>query len=84
MIAPIVPELSINIPAYNEEHRLPRSLTKIRDYLGRRNLAPTQVGIIVVDDGDIAGSHRSRNARIVARGSFASPGLKRTQPRQGL
>ena len=51
MIAPIVPELSIIIPAYNEEHRLPRGLTKIRDYLASRDLAHTQVEIIVVDDG---------------------------------
>jgi glycosyltransferase involved in cell wall biosynthesis len=51
MIAPVVPELSIIIPAYNEEHRLPRGLTKIRDYLASRNLASTQVEIIVVDDG---------------------------------
>jgi len=48
MIAPIVPELSIIIPAYNEERRLPRGLTKIRDYLASRDLAHTQVEIIVV------------------------------------
>jgi glycosyltransferase involved in cell wall biosynthesis len=67
MIAPIVPELSIIIPAYNEEHRLPRGLTKIRDYLIRRNLAPTQVEIIVVDDGS---QDRTVAVRKNGRGSF--------------
>jgi dolichyl-phosphate beta-glucosyltransferase len=51
MSAPTVPELSIIIPAYNEERRLPRGLAKIRDYLASRNLAGGQAEIIVVDDG---------------------------------
>jgi glycosyltransferase involved in cell wall biosynthesis len=42
------PELSIVIPAYNEEARLPRSLTRIRECLLRAH--PTSE-IIVVDDG---------------------------------
>lgn len=42
------PELSVVIPAYNEEARLPRSLERIRDYLGR---AHPLSEIIVVDDG---------------------------------
>jgi dolichyl-phosphate beta-glucosyltransferase len=51
MSAPSVPELSIIIPAYNEERRLPRGLAKIRDYLATRNFLAGQVEIIVVDDG---------------------------------
>ena len=51
MSAPAAPELSIIIPAYNEERRLPRSLAKIRDYLASRGLAARQAEIIVVDDG---------------------------------
>ena len=51
MSAPASPELSIIIPAYNEERRLPRSLAKIRDYLASRGLAAGQAEIIVVDDG---------------------------------
>ncbi len=51
MSAPPVPELSIIIPAYNEESRLARGLAKIRDYLAARNLASGQAEIIVVDDG---------------------------------
>jgi glycosyltransferase involved in cell wall biosynthesis len=44
-------DLSLIIPAYNEEGRLPRGLAKIRDYLGSHGLRPEQVEIIVVDDG---------------------------------
>jgi len=45
------PDLSIIIPAYNEELRLPRGLAKIRDYLTARSLGPNQVEVVVVDDG---------------------------------
>jgi len=45
------PELSIVIPAYNEEARLPRTLTRIRDYLAGRNMSPAQFEILIVDDG---------------------------------
>ena len=44
------PELSIIIPAYNEEKRLPRALTRIYEFLNQRSTA-TDVEIIVVDDG---------------------------------
>jgi glycosyltransferase involved in cell wall biosynthesis len=44
------PELSIIIPAYNEEKRLPRTLGQIRDYFARKPV-PGAVEIIVVDDG---------------------------------
>ncbi|HEV2205472.1 MAG TPA: dolichyl-phosphate beta-glucosyltransferase [Candidatus Acidoferrales bacterium] len=45
------PELSIIIPAYNEEKRLPRTLTRIQDYLSSKNIALDTVEIIIVDDG---------------------------------
>jgi len=51
MTVPTDPDLSIIIPAYNEERRLPRGLTKIRDYLASRGFAGSQAEIIVVDDG---------------------------------
>jgi dolichyl-phosphate beta-glucosyltransferase len=47
------PELSIVIPAYNEEARLPRALARIRDYFSNRR-APVsldRIEILVVDDG---------------------------------
>ncbi|MCM8778967.1 MAG: glycosyltransferase family 2 protein [Candidatus Omnitrophica bacterium] len=40
--------LSIVIPAYNEENRLPNTLRKIKDYVERKNFRSE---IIVVDDG---------------------------------
>jgi glycosyltransferase involved in cell wall biosynthesis len=44
------PELSIIIPAYNEEKRLPRALERIQEYLAaERSLEQTE--IILVDDG---------------------------------
>ncbi|MFZ0619833.1 MAG: dolichyl-phosphate beta-glucosyltransferase [Candidatus Acidiferrales bacterium] len=52
------PELSIVIPAYNEEARLPRTLRSILDYLSREALSPERVEIIVVDDGSKDGTAR--------------------------
>ncbi len=47
------PELSIIIPAYNEERRLPRTLTRIREYFADRNrsMQPHRIEVLVVDDG---------------------------------
>jgi dolichyl-phosphate beta-glucosyltransferase len=53
------PELSIVIPAYNEESRLTRTLTRIRDYFASKNISPSQVEILIVDDGS-----RDNTARI--------------------
>jgi dolichyl-phosphate beta-glucosyltransferase len=52
------PELSIVIPAFNEEARLPRALARIRDYLAARGLSGGQAEIIVVDDGSSDGTAR--------------------------
>ena len=71
MSAPPVPELSIIIPAYNEESRLSRGLAKIRDYLAARNLAPGQAEIIVVDDGS-----SDRTAGIAEEWSRQLPSLR--------
>jgi dolichyl-phosphate beta-glucosyltransferase len=48
-----IPELSIVIPAYNEESRLPASLSQIAAYI-RRSGRETEV--IVVDDGSTDGT----------------------------
>jgi len=46
-------ELSVVVPAYNEEARLPRSLERITEYLRRAHPASE---IIVVDDGSTDGT----------------------------
>jgi dolichyl-phosphate beta-glucosyltransferase len=63
--------LSIIIPAYNEERRLPRGLAKIRDYLASLGLSAEQVEIIVVDDGST-----DSTAAIVAEWSREMPSLR--------
>ena len=52
------PELSIVIPAYNEESRLGRTLGRIRDYLASRGVTTAQCEILVVDDGSKDGTAR--------------------------
>ena len=47
----LAPELSIVIPAYNEERRLPRALGQILDYLASKQSSAGKAEIIVVDDG---------------------------------
>ena len=42
------PELSIVIPAFNEEQRLPRTLAELERAMGKH---PGGVEVIVVDDG---------------------------------
>jgi dolichyl-phosphate beta-glucosyltransferase len=51
------PELSIVIPAYNEEKRLPRALAQLRDYFASQSPSSV-VEIIVVDDGSTDGTTR--------------------------
>jgi glycosyltransferase involved in cell wall biosynthesis len=49
-------ELSIIIPAYNEESRLPRTLTRIREYFASRGISSDQLEILIVDDGSKDGT----------------------------
>jgi glycosyltransferase involved in cell wall biosynthesis len=46
-----VPELSIIIPAYNEEKRLGATLSRIRDYFAARSPAVAGIEILLIDDG---------------------------------
>jgi dolichyl-phosphate beta-glucosyltransferase len=50
------PRLSIIIPAYNEDKRLGRTLTRIRDYFATQHPGFDHPEIIVVDDGSTDGT----------------------------
>lgn len=45
------PQLSIVIPAYNEQERLPRALRRIQEYFSSRQGGLEAIEILVVDDG---------------------------------
>jgi glycosyltransferase involved in cell wall biosynthesis len=83
------PKLSIIIPAFNEENRLPRALTGIRDYFTRRGENFAEVEIVVVDDGSTDGTARVAEewARQMASVRFVSNGRncgKGTSVRHGM
>ena len=61
-------ELSVVIPAYNEEHRLPSTLLSILEYLDGRSV---KYEVIVVDDGS-----RDATARLVRQFARLSPQVK--------
>jgi glycosyltransferase involved in cell wall biosynthesis len=56
-------ELSVVIPAYNEELRLPKSLERIRAYLAKRGKSSE---VIVVDDGSTDGTVQFVESQIAA------------------
>lgn len=62
------PELSIVIPAYNEERRLPTTLIDIVDYLDKKRITHE---IIVVDDGSL-----DRTVEIVKKFQKIRPEIK--------
>ena len=62
------PLLSLIVPAYNEERRLPRTLRSIRRFLATQ---PYQAEVIVVDDGS-----GDDTARLVARRAIRWPALR--------
>jgi len=62
------PELSIVIPAYNEERRLPETLWRIRSYVEAKR---ADAEVVVVDDGST-----DRTASIVIEASAGWPALR--------
>ncbi len=71
-MAPRELELSIIIPAYNEERRLPQALARIRDFLSSRFAgALEKAEIIVVDDGST-----DSTAKLVEERRAQLPGLR--------
>jgi dolichyl-phosphate beta-glucosyltransferase len=51
-------ELSIIIPAFNEEKRLARTLGRIRDYFASAQTQAQEMEILIVDDGSTDGTKR--------------------------
>ena len=85
-----LPELSVVIPAYNEERRLPPTLDRLRAYLGQGSLTHE---IVVVDDGsrdstsDIARAHGAtvvRNDTNRGKGYAARRGMLLARGRRRL
>jgi dolichyl-phosphate beta-glucosyltransferase len=66
------PELSLIIPAYNEEQRLGRGLRRIRDYFASAAIGGSGgIEILVVDDGSNDGT-----ARVAQEWARETPGLR--------
>src|SRR4051794_15840868 len=70
-------DLSIVVPAYNEEHRLPPTLARLAAYLASQ---PMRWEIVVVDDGS-----RDDTCGVVARAMATIPNLRlvRQMPNRG-
>ncbi|MFZ3199513.1 MAG: dolichyl-phosphate beta-glucosyltransferase [Candidatus Acidiferrales bacterium] len=65
------PELSIVIPAFNEEKRLGQTLGRLRDYFASRHINLGQIEILVVDDGSTDGT-----TRVAGEWASALPSLR--------
>jgi glycosyltransferase involved in cell wall biosynthesis len=67
-----LPSISIVIPAYNEERRLPATLRSVLDYLGARDWSGWEV--LVVNDGS-----RDSTAAVAEQFAEAYPGVRLLQ-----
>ncbi len=70
-------DLSIVVPAYNEEHRIPPTLERLHAYLSHQ---PLRYEIVVVDDGS-----RDDTCGVVTRAMASMPNLRlvRQMPNRG-
>ncbi len=73
--------ISIVIPAYNEEARLPASLDQVIDYLRARDFQFAE--ILVVDDGSSDGTARLVEQRMATYSRIAA-GEESWKSRQGI
>lgn len=65
------PNLSIVIPAFNEENRLPRTLGRIREYFSQRPGGLDAIEVLIVDDGSTDGT-----ARVATEWAQRQPGWR--------
>ncbi len=72
-------DLSIIIPAYNEEHRLPPTLARVLDFLHAHYQGTFE--IIVIDDGSKDGTEQSVRAFVIQYPSVHLISLERNQGR---
>jgi glycosyltransferase involved in cell wall biosynthesis len=70
-------DLSIVVPAYNEEHRIPPTLARLHGYLSRQ---PLRYEIVVVDDGS---SDNTCGVVTLAMASIPNLRLVRQTPNRG-
>lgn len=66
-----IPDLSIVIPAYNEETRLPRTLAQLSNYFATPQWPAENLEILVVDDGSTDGT-----VRVVEEWASRMPSLR--------
>jgi glycosyltransferase involved in cell wall biosynthesis len=67
-MSPAPPDVSVIIPAYTQQKRLPPTLTRIEEYLAARSFSSE---ILVVDDGS-----RDRTAQVVENWQGRTAGLR--------
>jgi dolichyl-phosphate beta-glucosyltransferase len=63
-----MPKLSVIIPAYNEQHRLPATLASVHEYLSKRG---GEFEVLIVDDGSV-----DDTAKVVEDFAVAHPGVR--------
>jgi dolichyl-phosphate beta-glucosyltransferase len=76
VVVPLNPELSVVVPSYNEEERLPSSIEKIEAYFAA---GPISYELILVDDGSSDGTRRVQEAAAARNPAVRLEALKRNR-----
>jgi dolichyl-phosphate beta-glucosyltransferase len=74
--APLTPELSIVVPCYDEEQRLPRTIERIEKYFAGRSIS---YELILVDDGSSDGTRKVQDAAAARNPSVRVEALPRNR-----